>query len=88
MPSTPYRFRRCPRCYGVVAGAELKPLHYGPGHWHRSGGSLRRCPRCGHKGFTQDFPLVRGGPGEEGSSISGKPASRASGQARYNVRRF
>lgn len=53
------RFRRCPLCHSVFPGGELKPLRYGEGHWHERGGSLRRCPKCGHKGFTQDFKVVK-----------------------------
>ena len=53
-----YRFRRCQGCKSVFPGGQLRPLRYGEGHWHKSGGSLRRCPRCGRTGFTQDFPVV------------------------------
>lgn len=55
---TAYRFRRCPSCRAVFPGGELKPLRFGPGHWHERGGSLRRCPKCGHVGFTQQFREV------------------------------
>ncbi len=55
-----YRYRRCPRCLSVFPGGQLRVLRYGEGHYHKRGGSLRRCPNCGHKGFTQDFKLVRG----------------------------
>ncbi len=56
---TPYRYRKCPSCGATFPGGELKPVRFGAGHWHEKGGSLRRCPRCGHKGFTQDFKIVK-----------------------------
>lgn len=54
-----YRYRVCPRCHEVFPGGKLKVVRYGSGHWHQQGGSLRQCPYCGLKGFTQDFPLVK-----------------------------
>lgn len=59
---TAYRFRRCPQCRAVFPGGELKPLRFGGGHYHKRGGSLRRCPRCGHVAFTQSFPVVQDRP--------------------------
>lgn len=56
---TAYRYRRCPHCHSVFPGGDLKPLRYGRGHYHQKGGSLRRCPKCGYKGFTQGFAIVR-----------------------------
>src|SRR3972149_11456905 len=53
-----YRFRRCRSCGSVFPGGQLEVLRLGSGHWHQRGGSLRRCPRCGRTGFTQDFPVV------------------------------
>ena len=53
-----WRFRQCPQCRATFAAGELRPLRYGAGHWHQKGGSLRRCPRCGFVGFTQDFGIV------------------------------
>ncbi|MBI4332368.1 MAG: hypothetical protein HY673_13930 [Chloroflexi bacterium] len=53
------RYRSCPKCHAVFPGGQLKPLRYGPGHYHKRGGSLRRCPKCGKTGFTQDFPIVK-----------------------------
>ena len=51
--------RRCRECGAVFPAGQLRVLRYGAGHYHDKGGSLRRCPSCGHKGFTQDFPVVR-----------------------------
>jgi len=50
--------RRCPACRAVFPGGDLKPLCYGDGNRHKKGGSLRRCPRCGHAAFTQRFAVV------------------------------
>jgi len=58
MPTEPYRYRRCPECRSVIAGGDLKPLRYGEGNWRKRGGGLRRCPQCGHIGFTQAFVVV------------------------------
>ncbi len=43
-----YRYRRCRHCGATFPGGQLKPLRYGEGHYHKRGGSLRRCPNCGH----------------------------------------
>ena len=58
MARKPWRFRQCPACHAVYAGGQLRPVHYGGGHWHQEGGSLRECPSCGHRGLTQEFPIV------------------------------
>lgn len=55
---TAYRYRHCPHCGSVFPGGQLRPLRFGEGHWHKRGGSRRRCPNCGAVGFTQDFPIV------------------------------
>ena len=57
---TAYRYRKCPNCHSVFPGGQLKPLRYGEGHYHKKGGSLRRCPNCGRTGFTQQFVVVHG----------------------------
>jgi len=51
--------RSCPVCDSMFPAGKLRVLRYGGGHYHQHGGSLRRCPNCGHKGFTQDFKIVR-----------------------------
>jgi hypothetical protein len=53
-----WRYRRCPECRATFPGGQLKPLRYGVA-WRKKGGGLRRCPECGHTGFTQDFKVVR-----------------------------
>ena len=53
-----WRYRRCPECRAAFPAGELRPLRVGAGHWHKRGGSLRRCPRCAHVGFTQVFVVV------------------------------
>jgi hypothetical protein len=55
---TAWRYRRCPECRATFPAGELRPLRYGEGHWHKQGGSLRRCPRCGFVAFTQRFAVV------------------------------
>jgi ribosomal protein L34E len=55
-----YRYRRCKHCHATFPGGQLKPLRYGEGHYHKRGGSLRKCPNCGKVGVTQDFPVVKG----------------------------
>jgi len=58
MSTRPYRFRKCQRCGDTFPAGELKPTRLGTGHWHKQGGSLRRCPSCGHVDFTGEFPIV------------------------------
>ena len=58
MARKPWRFRECLSCHAVFAGGQLRPVQFGGGHWHQEGGSLRRCPNCGHQGVTQDFPII------------------------------
>jgi uncharacterized Zn finger protein len=58
MSAIPYRYRRCPECRATFPAGELRVLRYGAGHYHKKGGSLRRCPECGHTGFTQAFVVV------------------------------
>jgi len=54
-----WRYRRCSRCGSVFPAGQLAPLRLGSGHWHKKGGSLRRCPSCNVVGFTSQFPVVR-----------------------------
>jgi len=56
---TAWRYRRCPRYRRIYPGGELRPVRYGS-HWQAGGYSLRRCPRCGYRGQTRDFQIVKG----------------------------
>jgi hypothetical protein len=53
-----YRYRQCPACGKVMPAGELGIINYYGAHWHAKGGSMRQCPFCGHKDFTQAFKVV------------------------------
>lgn len=53
-----YRYRQCPACREVMPAGELGIINYYGTHWHPKGGSMRQCPKCGHKDFTQAFKVV------------------------------
>ena len=54
-----YRYRKCPKCAEVFPAGKLGILNYHGNHYHKWGGSLRKCMYCGHTGFTQDFKVVK-----------------------------
>ena len=54
-----WRYRRCPHYGNTFPGGRLKVIRRGYGHWRSYGGwGWRRCPACGRKGQTRDFPVV------------------------------
>lgn len=56
-----YRWRKCPKCDRTFPAGKLKVCNpYHGHHYHKVGGSLRKCPYCGKVGFTQQFSIVRG----------------------------
>jgi len=64
MARSVYRYRRCPTCQRVFPAGKLRILNYSSSarHYHKYGGSLRKCPFCGKTGFTQDFKVVSFNP--------------------------
>ena len=52
-----FRYRQCPVCHKVMPAGELKIINYYGTHWHSEGGSMRKCPYCGHVDFTQGFKV-------------------------------
>jgi len=53
-----YRYRQCPDCGQVMPAGEVQIINYHGDHWHDKGGSMRKCPYCGHVDFTQAFKVV------------------------------
>jgi hypothetical protein len=61
MARAAHRFRKCPKCKQEFPAGKLRVCNpYHGQHYHKVGGSLRRCPHCGKVGFTQDFKIVGG----------------------------
>lgn len=70
MAKAVYRYRICPGCHTKMPAGELKVINYHGNHWHSVGGSMRKCPYCGHTGFTQDFKVVH--PADADKFVKGK----------------
>ena len=53
-----WRYRACPRCKAVHRATDLEfDDEYGA-YWDRGRQAQRRCPTCGRRGLTGDFPVV------------------------------
>jgi len=53
-----------------MPAGELGIINYHGTHWHDKGGSMRKCPHCGHVAFTQQFKLYE--PVDRDKYIKGK----------------
>ena len=53
-----WRWRRCESCRTVSPAGDFRVAQSYESGW-TTGRMLRRCPRCGVRGRTQDFPVVR-----------------------------
>lgn len=53
--ATPTPGSQAPDCGAIMRGGQLRSVRYGEGHWHERSGSLRKCPRCGHKGVYPEL---------------------------------
>lgn len=53
-----YRYRKCLKCGVIRPAGQFKIVNFHGKHWHQRGGSIRQCPVCRHRGFTQAFPVM------------------------------